>query len=44
MSMLNSLPNDKILGSSALKPLADDKIISAEKSNFVFRKGRKHCG
>ena len=34
--MLNSLPNDKILDRSKLKPLADDKINVTEKLKFVL--------
>ena len=42
--LFNSLPNDKFLVWSKLKPIADDKINVTEKLKFDFGKGRKHYG
>ena len=36
-TVLNSLPNDKILGWSKFKALGDDKINVAEKLEFAIR-------
>ena len=35
-NFLNSLPNDKILGLSKFKALADDKIIVTQKLKFTW--------
>ena len=41
---VNSLPNEKILDLSKLKAFADNKLNVSGKLEFVFGKGRKHCG
>ena len=42
--IFNSLPNNKITHWFKLKALADNKLTMNQKLDFVFGKGRKHCG
>ena len=43
-SLLNSLPNNKILDLSKFKAFADAKISITQKLKFSVGKSRKHCG
>ena len=44
ISLINSLPNNKILDPSKFKAFADDKERCYPKIKICFGKTRKHCG